>query len=69
MLTRAYRNAARPAGAATPLQTVVIIANAGEWFENGGLDYTHRDRSGQCSFPYNWCTALLDVVDEEDRYP
>jgi len=69
MLERGYRNAARPVTSGTPLQTVVVVANAGEWFEIGALDYTHMDRSGKCSFPYHWCTALLDVIDEEDRYP
>lgn len=69
MLERGYRNAARPVSSGTPLQTAVVVTNAGEWFEIGALDYTARDRSGKCSFPYNWCTALLDVIDEEDRYP
>ena len=69
MLVRGYRNAARPRTSGTPLQTVVVVANAGEWFEIGALDYTHRDSSGKCSFPYHWCEALLDVVDEEDRHP
>lgn len=69
MLVRGYWNAARPASPGTPLQTVVVVANAGEWFEIGALDYTQRDRSGECGFPYNWCEALLDVIDEEDRHP
>jgi hypothetical protein len=68
MLDRAYRNTARPTSG-TPLQTMVIVTNAGEWREVGALDYTHRDSSGECSYPYNWCTDLLDVIAEEDRYP
>ena len=68
MLDRGYRNAFRPASG-TPLQTTVIVANAGEWFETGGLDYTATDARGRCSFPYHWCTSLLDVLEEEDRYP
>ncbi|MCP4661529.1 MAG: hypothetical protein GY856_39510 [bacterium] len=69
MFRKGVLNAWRPAVAGDePLQTVVLVSNAGEWFEIGAVDYTHRDRYGECSFPYNWCTALLDVIQEEDRY-
>ncbi len=73
MLDRARRNTFRPRlGGETPLQTVAIVANAGEWYETGGLDYTHLDpRTGECSLPYHWCTGLLDAVTEafSERQP
>jgi len=69
MFRRGVLNAWRPAvESGEPLQTMVLVNNAGEWFEIGAIDYTHRDRFGQCSFPYHWCTALLEVIQEEDRY-
>lgn len=71
MLTRGLVNASRPViDGEAPLQSLVIVANAGEWFEIGGLDYTPPNpRGGGCTFPFNWCEALLDVVEEEDLFP
>ncbi len=73
MLDRGLRHTWRPAdlrpNGEAPLQTLLLVNNAGEWLEIGALDYTHADSTGQCSFPYNWCTGLLDVLTEADRYP
>jgi hypothetical protein len=69
MLTRVLANAWRPPRAdGPPLQTVALVTNAGEWYEIGAIDFTGPDRDGQCSFPYNWCEALLRVIREEDPY-
>ncbi len=69
MLTRVLKNGWRPSSADGPaLQTLALITNAGEWFETGGIDLTHRDRYGECSYPYNWCGELLQVIREEDLY-
>lgn len=69
MLNRVLLNAWRPLRAeGPPLQTVALVTNAGEWYEVGAIDLTGTDRFGQCSFPYNWCDALLQVIREEDLY-
>lgn len=69
MLRRVLANGWRPPRAdGPPLQTVALVTNAGEWYEAGAVDLTPPDRFGQCSFPYNWCDALLQVIREEDRY-
>jgi len=69
MLRSGYNNTWRPIiEGDTPLQTLVVVSNAGEWFEAGGIDHTAPDRSGRCSYPYNWCNALLEEMRAADRF-
>lgn len=69
MLSRILASAYRPRPSqGAPLQTVALVTNAGEWYEAGAIDLTRPDESGECSFPFNWCDSLLQVVRDEDLY-